>query len=313
MKTVVHKILSAAIIGMSCQQASAINIQFDYSLDTNNFFGASGSIQRTILETAGSFFASNLNDSLAAITPSSGNSYDANFFHPATGASHSVTDLSVAADTLIVFAGGRSLSGSTLGQGGPGGFNIPGATSQAFVDSVVGRGQAGALGAPFNQTDFGAWGGAITFDTDASTTWYFDPDLSTSADVADSDFFSIALHELGHLLGIGTANSWGNLVSNADTFTGAASTSVFGGDVPLSSDLGHWATGTTGLVNGVPQEAVMDPSILNGTRKVFTDLDLAGLTDVGWEVSATAVPVPAAVWLFGSGLMGLVITARRRS
>jgi hypothetical protein len=86
MKTVVRKIFTAAIIGLGCQQASAINIQFDYSLDTNNFFGSSGSIQRTILESAGTFFSSNLNDSLAAITPSSGNSYDANFFHPATGA-----------------------------------------------------------------------------------------------------------------------------------------------------------------------------------------------------------------------------------
>ncbi len=312
MKIVVRKILAAGIFGMSCQQASAINIQFDYSLDTNNYFGSSGSIQRTILESAGTLFASNLNDSLAAITPDLTNSYDATFFHPATGDQHSVTDLVVAADTLIIFAGGRSLSGPTLGQGGPGGFNIPGATNQAFVDSVVGRGQAGALGAPVSQTDFGSWGGAISFDTDASTTWYFDPDLSTSDDVVNNDFFSVALHELGHLLGIGTASSWNNLVSGSN-FIGAASKGVFGGDVPLSGDLGHWATSTTGLVNGVPQEASMDPSILQGTRKVFTDLDLAGLTDVGWKVTTTAVPVPAAVWMFGSGLMGLVITARRRS
>jgi hypothetical protein len=30
------------------------------------------------------------------------------------------------------------------------------------------------------------------------------------------------------------------------------------------------------------------------------------------DVSLTAVPVPAAVWLFGSGLLGLVGVARRR-
>lgn len=31
-----------------------------------------------------------------------------------------------------------------------------------------------------------------------------------------------------------------------------------------------------------------------------------------WDVKVSAVPVPAAVWLFGSGLMGLVGVARRR-
>jgi hypothetical protein len=30
------------------------------------------------------------------------------------------------------------------------------------------------------------------------------------------------------------------------------------------------------------------------------------------DVSLTAVPVPAAVWLFGSGILGLVGVARRR-
>jgi hypothetical protein len=33
---------------------------------------------------------------------------------------------------------------------------------------------------------------------------------------------------------------------------------------------------------------------------------------VGFSATPAAVPVPAAVWLFGSGLMGLVGIARRR-
>lgn len=305
----VKSYLAAGILAVFSQQSSAINIQFDYSLDTNGFFGSAGSTQRTILEAAGSFFASNINDSLTAITPDANNQFNAVIDHPGTGASYTINNLNVPADTLIIYAGGRSLSGSTLGVGGPGGFSIPSAQSQAFIDNAVSRGQAGALGPASGRTDFGPWGGTVTFDTDASTNWYFDTDLSTSADVMDNDFFSVALHEIGHMLGIGTSDSWNNLIAGSD-FTGAASTSIFGGNVPLS-DPGHWADGTSGLVNGVAKETAMDPSILQGTRKVFTDLDLAALSDVGWEL--TAVPVPAAVWLFGSGLMGLVVTARRRT
>jgi len=310
MKRCFRYYVAAGAMALFSQQSSAmVSIQFDYSFDDNNFFGSPGSTQRTLLESAGAFFASNINDSLTAITPDANNTFNANFTHPGTGAEQIVTNLMVPSNTLIVFAGGRSLPGTTVGQGGFGGAEITTAQSQAFIDNAFSRGQAGALGDPSTRTDFGPWGGTIAFDTDAATNWYFDTDLSTSDDVVDNDFYSVALHELGHLLGLGLAPSWNNLISGSD-FTGAASSNLFGGNVPLA-DAGHWKDGTTGLVNGVSQEAAMDPSIRQGTRKEFTDLDLAGLNDVGWEV--TVVPVPAAVWLFGSALMGLVVTARRRS
>lgn len=307
MKTGIYRLLAAALLGMSCHQASAITLQFDYTYDTNNFFDTQA--KKNVLEAAGAFFSNVIQDDLTAITSGSGGAFNANFSNPADGSSTTINNFSVPADTLIVYAGGRSITGSTLGIGGPGGFGISSAT-QAFLDNAVSRGEGDGTQSATNgstATDFAPWGGSITFDSGAN--WYFDPDLSTSADVMNNDFYSVALHELGHLLGIGTSDSWNNLISGSD-FTGAASSSVFGSNVPLEN-AGHWLDGTTGLVNGVSQEAAMDPSILVGTRKVFTDLDLAGLTDVGWEVAV--VPVPAAVWLFASGLMGLVVTTRRRA
>ncbi len=297
--------LVAGFMAAFGQHASAVSIEFDYSFDTNNFF--SSQARKDVLNAAGSFFSNTIQDDLTAITPGGVNSFAARFSNPATGILTTINDFSVAADKLVVYAGGRALAGSTLGAGGPGGFNVGGTSD--FVTNAVTRGEtpttAGVQGS--TATDFSPWGGAITFDTEAS--WFFDPEVSTSGDVVDNDFFSVALHELGHLLGIGSADSWDNLVSGLD-FTGPASAGVFTGDVPLATDQAHWKDGTTGLVNGVSMEAAMDPSLLVGSRKVFTNLDVAALTDIGWEVAA-AVPVPAAIWLLGSGLIGLVVLGRR--
>lgn len=297
------KTLLTGLFVLASQPVSAINIQFDYSFDSNGFFNTQA--KRDVLSTAGSFFSNLIVDDLTAITSGGTNHFDAVFSNPGTGSSQTVNDFSVAADTLIVYAGGRALGGSTLGVGGPGGFSVSGAGS--FVDNAVSRGEGGDTQGS-SATDFAPWGGSISFNT--ASSWYFDPDVSTAGDVVDNDFYSVALHEIGHLLGFGTSDSWNNLVFGSN-FTGAAANSVFGGDVPLNGDLSHWATGTMSLVDGTSQEAAMDASILTGTRKVFTDLDVAALQDIGWEV--TTVPVPAAVWLFGSGLIGLIAVARKRT
>ncbi len=302
MENIVRKTVIMGIFVMASQPAAAINIEFDYSFDSAGFFDTQN--KKDVLSAAGSFFSTIILDDLTAINSGGNNHFNAQFSNPGTGATQIITDFSVAADTITIYAGGRELGSNTLGIGGPGGFSISGAGS--FVDNAVSRGESGETQGS-TATDFSPWGGSIAFDT--LSNWYYDSDVSTDGDVINNDFYSIALHEIGHLLGLGTADSWNNLVSGT-SFTGAESNAVFGGDVPLNGDLAHWANGTTSLVNGASQEASMNPSITQGTRKVFTDLDRAALVDVGWEVAV--VPVPAAVWLFGSGLLGLVAVARRK-
>jgi hypothetical protein len=96
------------------------------------------------------------------------------------------------------------------------------------------------------------------------------------------------MHELGHVFGIGTADSWQDKLSGG-AFTGASARAANGGvNPPVDGSGGHWKQGTNSTVNGVAQAVVMEPSLLTGTRRSFTRLDYAGLADVGWQVPATA-------------------------
>ncbi|MCB1723088.1 MAG: peptidase M10A and M12B matrixin and adamalysin [Chromatiaceae bacterium] len=292
----------ALLAAVASAGANAITLQFDYTYDDNGFFA--DATRRSILEQAGAYFGSRITDDLDAITSGGGNHFTAIFNRPDTDAVVNLADYSVAADTLVVFAGGRDLGGS-LGQGGPGGWSAGG--SGAFLDTVATRGEIGDVSGP-SAVEFAPWGGSITFNT--TSVWDFNPDLSAGATISDNDFYSVALHELGHLLGFGTAESWYAMITGGGMFAGGASSTVFGGDVPLHGDAAHWQENLTSTVGGIgSQEVAMDPTLTVGTRKLFTDLDFAALDDIGWDV--TAVPLPSAAFPFVAALFAAGAAARR--
>ena len=253
-------------------------ITIDYSFDANNFFDSQ--VKKDLMQLAADSIASRLTDSLLAIEPGpSGlgfdNTWTASFTHPATGDEGTVIDLMVPSDTLILFVGGRNLAGSTIGFGGPGGYDSSGTND--FLEAIAARGQDGSLLSP--ATDFGPWGGSITFDSD--TNWFFGESIE-GIGAAQSDFLSVAQHEVGHVLGMGTSAAWGTYVVGSN-FTGPASMNANDGNaVVLNSDLSHWSQGT----QSDGREATMTPAILNGTRGLFTNLDFAGLDDIGWDIAA---------------------------
>src|SRR5688572_2191057 len=269
-----------------------LTLEIDYSLDTNGFFlpaaqnpfGFDGDAAKAQLQRAANLFADRFVDDLGAITPRIGMfgipyTWEPQVRHPATGSDHVLGNIAVPANVIKVYAGGRILSGTTLGVGGPGGYGASGLDE--WFDEIDGRGQAGALGvAP---TDFSPWGGSITFDT-VGTNWHFG--ATTTGIGLKSDFYSVAVHELAHLLGVGTAGSW-DVLSAGGTFLGPNSVLANGTPVPLAGDLAHWAssTGSTVGVGGPAQETAMDPSITQGTRKRFTVLDWAGMDDLGWDLA----------------------------
>jgi hypothetical protein len=277
------RLLLSAVPGVAgaleAAAATTLTIRFDYQYDTQNFFGPA---EKAALESAAAKILTRLTDTLDAITPGGDNHWTATFNDPSNESNPiAIQDLSIAENEIVIFAGGQDLPGDTLGKGGPGGFGISG--TPEWVTAVKTRGEPGAADDQNPPTDIGLWGGAITFDN--LTEWHFGETTEGLA-AGESDFMSVALHELAHTFGFGGADSWNALIDFDNfVFTGAASLAeydlagpgVLG--VPLN-DPAHWLEGT----EDEHHEAAMDPSIGPGERKNLTLLDFAGLDDIGWEV-----------------------------
>jgi hypothetical protein len=178
-----------------------------------------------------------------------------------------VANLQVPQGTIIIYVGARDLSGSEAGQGGEGGYSAGGSSS--WFSLLASRGMTG----------YSIWGGSIAFDS--TVNWYFGTTAS-GLTTSETDFYTVATHELGHVLGFGTSSEFQNLISD-QTFTGANATAMNGGTPPkLSPDLYHFAEGTT----FDSQPVSMQPYLIAGERYGFTSLDYAVLADIGWSITS---------------------------
>ncbi|MCE3016679.1 MAG: PKD domain-containing protein [Pirellula sp.] len=257
----------------------SLRFRFDYSLDSSGFFADSQ--RRQILQNVADSITSKLSDTLQAIVPSGASTWTATFPDPSTGAAASRLNLTVNANEILVFAGARSM-GNTRGLASRGGFRNAGST-QEFIDIVRARGQTGALSNP--ATDFGPWGGSLSFDS--VSNWHFGAD-TIGLDANEFDFATAAGHELIHLLGFGLSPSFdAKLVGGG--FAGANAVAVAGVSPVPMADSDHFSASV--LVNG--QQAIMAPQIDNGLRRLPTRLDFAALQDVGWQFNSQTVQVSA--------------------
>lgn len=260
------------------------------------------------------------------------------FFNPVTDDPLTLETFTFAADTVRIFAGMRALTGTTLGEGGPIGvftdfsaengslanritaFNA----AEAASNAVMPRGGGPTIGTLSNTFDtdpysltYGALAGTLSFDNDTDNNgsadseavldayWHFD--LAQPVEPGQFDFYSAALHEMIHALGFGVSDSWDALRSGT-TWLGGEAIALAGSGVGLVTANGHITAGVTSfrLSDGAVQEVVMDPSLLSGTRKSLTELDLAFLRDLGYAT----VPEPSTAALLA---FALALTSRRRS
>jgi hypothetical protein len=264
-----------AITANSPTQNNGFNIEFDYRFDTNGWFTSE---KRVALEAAAKIWEDIILDEFSEIA--AGETMDVR--NPQTGEYTQITTSS-AIDDLRIFVGARDLNGS-LGVAGP----LSGATSY-----VVGSDSHQRYIERFTGSDFEPWIGTVAFDPNVS--WHFDPDdplITDTIPFTEHDFVSVAVHEIGHVLGISSGiNAFNDLVSLYDNgnyyFIGSNAVAENGGyAVPLASnasgpDNSHFQEGHE---YGDSGEVLMDPTLTRGTRNLVTRLDAALLDDIGYSI-----------------------------
>ncbi|RIK81718.1 MAG: hypothetical protein DCC67_07950 [Planctomycetota bacterium] len=281
-----------AAVAAAAAPAAAITLEFDYRFDASGFFGTAEapSAARRALELAARSFTA-FGDELAAIQPGAADHWTAAVTNPSTAQPATVADLAVPHGTVIVFAGTRDLPSATLAEAGPGYYQNP-SGSAAFLDAIVNRGQGASA------ADFGPWGGFIAFDTHQSSgaprAWHFDVESPPIAGAYD--FYTVAVHELAHLLGFGTSTAYWADVTGSQ-FDGAAARQLYQNPVPLSGQPPqHFDFGVTSPpFLGVQPQPSLGRTIPLGQRKLFTPLDYAAMADIGWSVPPELLELPGDV------------------
>lgn len=295
----------------------AIEIVVDYSYDTNDFFDTP--IKREAMEAAAARFSRIVTSSLGAVSP---DQWRLGFRHPGTGESIQLSSADsvdddilveagadpadvygfpgLEADEWILYAGGSDIA--TAGFGGTG----TGTNFSDVYDDLDGPFHRGLFSnTPADSVnDIPAWGGAITFNQELN--WHFD--ISQAAPASAIDFYSIALHEVAHVLGLSTR--WNQWIEHrqGDYFEGPNALDAYNADNQTtvtqleleSSTNNHWKEDTYqsfvfplgepnphGTHLDALQDLLLEPQAnftFEQRRFEVTNVDAAALVDLGWSI-----------------------------
>jgi Ca2+-binding RTX toxin-like protein len=285
-----------------------MKIEFDYSFDTNGFFN--NPQRRTALEYAGEIWSNLLQDDFEAIPAGA----EFTITNPTTGNAETIV-LDSEIDDLLIFVGSGTLNNNSseslhkesnyhlkvcachscantshnkivnLSQPG-----VLGTENIVNTDSLLAQAQVNGtdlqgdifqrrVSSDFRDrgvvTDFEPWAGTISFSPSESIDWNFDLNNTDSSTI---DFISVALHEIGHILGIGVAPIFDELAAGG-TFSGVNAVAANNGvGIPLEADLSH-------VTEGFSDNSVLLDPLLNENRSLPGNIDLAILADIGYEIA----------------------------
>ena len=327
--------------------AFQIQLDYTYDAANGDFFG-SHPAAKAALQGAANDINALITSPLAAVTTDTftGSSvlstakidWNLSFKNPSTGADVTLDTFTMPANTVRIYVGMQALTGSTLGEGGPAGagfqYSVGGPSlgwqaafnqAQSASNASMGRGAGPVMGEfkdstgnPAYDLIYGSLAGNLWFDDDTNNDGVVDSDSilnsSWNFDLAGpvsgkNDFYSVALHELLHSIGFGTSQTWTSLESGS-TWNGAQAKALNGGSGLNLVAGAHLREGlmSSRLLDGAPQEVVMDPTLLQGTRKYLTAMDAAFLRDLGY----TTVPEPGAGALLLSSIAMLAFARAGR-
>ncbi len=278
----------------------AIDIIFDYSYDTSNYFGDE---QRYVMEQVAYAFESRMGGTtftgtravedvgVSGVTPKLyfKNPTTNNLISPLIGSSTADGNVIGKPNELVVFLGARShgfSSSNVLASAAQTGHSYS-YTSLSDRDAWL-----AARNAKDTSSLYQPIAGVSQVNT--SKSFYFDTDLTSHSDATSSglvDFYSVMVHEIGHIMGFNSNNAFANFSSGGSagsgSWTGANAKAEYNNqNVPLNGNP-HWGSSLTqGNVNCACHPS-MQPSISSNKRTSFSALDFALLKDVGYSISAT--------------------------
>ncbi|MDA8807097.1 hypothetical protein N9N55_07720 [Opitutales bacterium] len=278
----------------------AIDIIFDYSYDTSNYFGDE---QRYVMEQVAYAFESRMGGTtftgtravedvgVSGVTPKLyfKNPTTNNIISPLIGSSTADGNVIGKPNELVVFLGARShgfSSSNVLASAAQTGHSYS-YTSLSDRDAWL-----AARNAKDTSSLYQPIAGVSQVNT--SKSFYFDTDLTSHSDATSSglvDFYSVMVHEIGHIMGFNSNNAFTNFSSGGSagsgSWTGANAKAEYNNqNVPLNGNP-HWGNSLTqGNVNCACHPS-MQPSISSNKRTSFSALDFALLKDVGYTISAT--------------------------
>lgn len=241
---------------------NGFNIEFDYRFDINNWFDDE---KKAVLEAAADIWEAIILDEFENIKIGT-------TVHATDPYGNGLTSFQLDSeiDDIKVFAFAQDLNATR---------------SLAEAGATVYQGDRNT------STVFQPWLGEIVFND--KEAWYVNADTSETLDIpsTQADMLSVAVHELGHILGISSGiEAFSALIENG-AFTGEAAIALNDGEpIPLDGRGSHIEDNFE--IPGLGENS-LDPNIQKGTRKLLTALDVALLDDIGYSVDySTVAAVP---------------------